>query len=304
LASDRPSFTAEWVAAIRAVEQTLPPGARVVDDPFAAPFLEHARSRLARGGLRGPLARGAAAVLAAPPFRFTQSVLVRHRVLDDLLLDEAKAGAAQLVVLGAGYDARAYRFPPGQGGPERVFEVDRPALSALKRRAVAAALGALPRHVRFVEVDFLRERVADRLVAEGFEPSLRSVFLWEGVTMYLTRAAILETLGALRAIAAPGSSIAFDVFRRPEGRDPISVAGRLAPEVVLRAIGEPLLCSFGEAGEQPLDLVRAAGWEPLFHKRSEDLQAAFERLAPGRGRVSPQIELVAARATEGGTKRG
>lgn len=291
--ASRPSRTAEWVALVRAAEQWREPALRVVDDPFAGRFLELARSPVVRGGASGPVARAAAAAMRLPLVGLAQFTLVRHRVLDDLLLAEAREGATQAVILGAGYDARAYRFPPEKGGPARFFEIDHPTLSERKRAIVASVLGAPPAHVRYVSVDFLKEKLAERLLAEGFDRGVRTVFLWEGVTMYLTRDAVLATLRAIRELAPAGSAVAFDTWGRPRSHTLRTLAARVA----LRAIDEPLLFWFEDGGETVADVLRATGFEPLFVYGTGDLQALYRKLAPGRrGRVPPNMELAAGRA--------
>lgn len=300
--ANRPSITAEWMALIRAAEQRRPLGRRVVDDPFAARFLEAAEAPFARGGVHGPLARAVVRVFEMPLVGLASFHLARHRVLDDLLLAETRAGAAQCVILGAGYDARAYRFPPGGGGPARFFEVDHPTLSARKRALVERALGgAAPPHVRFVTVDFLRERLDERLRAEGYDPGARTVWIWEGVTMYLTREANAAALAAIAALGPPGSVVGFDLWRAPRGLDPVGAAQRAVSRPFLRAIGEPILFSFGERDDDaPEAMLARAGFETIFRHDSAALQAIFATHAGRRralleGRVAPHMEVVAGR---------
>lgn len=126
--------------------------------------------------------------------------------------DRALAGClpdiAQFVVLGAGFDTRAYGLPTGT--PVRVFEVDSPTTQRVKRETLAAA-GIPSDGVTFVAADFEREDWLARLTDAGFDPAARTLFLWEGVTMYLERAAITDTLRKI-ASTAPGSVVAFDYF--------------------------------------------------------------------------------------------
>ena len=84
-----------------------------------------------------------------------------------------------------------------------VFEVDRAETQAIKRARLPAG-GA----VRYVEVDFLRDEVGARLEAAGWDRRRRSLFLWEGVTNYLTEAAVASTLGWIGA-SAPGGRVVF-----------------------------------------------------------------------------------------------
>jgi methyltransferase (TIGR00027 family) len=97
------------------------------------------------------------------------------------------AGVKQAVLLGAGFDSRAWRLPALADA--RVFEVDHPATSAEKRRRLAR-LGADFAHVRFVPVDFDQKMPAPGLVQAGFDPSQRTIVIWDGVTNYLQPEAV------------------------------------------------------------------------------------------------------------------
>src|SRR5262249_7844347 len=117
----------------------------------------------------------------------------------------------QIVILGAGFDCRAYRIP----GLEQthVFEVDHPDTQAAKRRCLERMLGPSPAHVTFVAIDFNRQRLAEVLPAAGFEAHRRTFFIWEGVTNYLTEPAVDETLRFIR-FTASGSQVLFTYVHR------------------------------------------------------------------------------------------
>jgi methyltransferase (TIGR00027 family) len=114
-----------------------------------------------------------------------------------------------LVILGAGYDARAYRFQALKTGV-KVFEVDHPATQAVKLRKLAAILGARPAHVTFVPTDFDQETLAERLFASGYDGRRKTLFIWQGVTQYLTTQAVDDTLAFVAQHSGPGSGIIFD----------------------------------------------------------------------------------------------
>ena len=113
---------------------------------------------------------------------------------------------AQFVILGAGFDTRAYRLP--NDTPVRVFEVDSPRTQMVKRETLKKA-GIDSSGVRFVPADFETEDWLACLTAAGFDPGERTLFLWEGVTMYLDREAVEDTLRKI-ASTARGSAVTFD----------------------------------------------------------------------------------------------
>jgi methyltransferase (TIGR00027 family) len=87
-----------------------------------------------------------------------------------------------------------------------VFEVDHPDSQRVKRER-AASLQPAARDVRFVPVDFTRDRLADALASAGHDPARQTTWVWEGVVMYLARADIEATLRVVEARSAPGSRL-------------------------------------------------------------------------------------------------
>jgi methyltransferase (TIGR00027 family) len=179
----------------------------------------------------------------------------RQTVYDDVV-DRYLPGIAQFIILGAGFDTRALRLP--SDAHVRSFEVDTPATVNLKQEALKKA-DVDPAGVTFVAADFEQEDWFDLLVEAGFNPAERALFLWEGVTPYLDRNAVEDTLGRIAGTAA-GSVIAFDYFSTEvlESRSPIMRIVRRS----LQKGGEPL--KFGVDSAPPLrervsELVRSCG---------------------------------------------
>jgi methyltransferase (TIGR00027 family) len=133
---------------------------------------------------------------------------VRTRFIDETLERAIAAGATQVVILGAGFDSHAYRCQELLA-PVKVFEVDRPVTQLLKQQRVNDVLGGPPPNLTFVPIDFQHEDLPDVLTRHGYDPSQRTFFIMEGVTMYLPEEAARTTF---RFVAAhpPGSGIVFD----------------------------------------------------------------------------------------------
>ncbi len=126
----------------------------------------------------------------------------------DAVVEHELPRMAQFVILGAGFDTRAYRLPPDTN--VRSFEVDAPRTQAVKRGMLQKA-GVDASRVTFAPADFEKEDWLARLVESGFDASRPALFLWEGVTMYLDRAAVEDTFRKI-ASTAQGSVVAFDYF--------------------------------------------------------------------------------------------
>ncbi|MDG3443173.1 class I SAM-dependent methyltransferase [Nitrospirillum amazonense] len=199
----RASRTALAVAALRAAHQLMD-APLVFTDPLALPLLgPEAEARIQADEAR----------LHAPPARFLRAALVaRSRFAEDALAAAVAQGVDQYVVLGAGLDTFAYRNPhPGL----RVLEVDHPATQAWKREMLAAAGIAPPAGVAYAAVDFESDTLADGLTRAGFDWNRPAFVAWLGVTVYLTRDAILDTLRRVAALPA-GSGIVFDYSLPPD----------------------------------------------------------------------------------------
>lgn len=223
--TDRPSRTAEYVAALRGLGVLLPEAGRLVDDPWGATWT--GVERLRRLGESAPWLAG---WLSRPAWGWLLYMQVRTHALDRAVEAFAQGGGKQLVLLGAGLDARAMRL---KGLGLRVLEVDHPATQRRKRALVGDAAALVPWDF---ERDPLRQLPA-RLAEQGFRSQERACVVWEGVTMYLSEAAIEETFAMLRELLCPGSVLAFTYYAQVVSRLP-TWGQRLTKRVVAR-LGEP-----------------------------------------------------------------
>jgi methyltransferase (TIGR00027 family) len=199
---ERPSTTAALVACMRALAHDGFTTATGFQDPISARFLPRRWAAL-REVLRRSLAR------ATPEQRSRAAVQIDAVALRILALDERleaalARGVRQVVILGAGLDARAFRLAALRDA--HVFEVDHPQTQAHKQR-IAAALTPLAQALTFVPVDFEKDSLATRLAGAGHHPDAPTVWLWEGVVMYLTDASLRATLAAIVAASAAGSEL-------------------------------------------------------------------------------------------------
>jgi methyltransferase (TIGR00027 family) len=135
--------------------------------------------------------------------------LIRTKYIDAKLKDAVRRGAAQIVILGAGFDSRAYRLRRDVPKDTRFYEVDFGPTQQYKKRRVEEIFMGLPTHVTYVPIDFTREKLDDVLANAGFRKDQMTFFIWEGVTYYIPDEAIRETLRFV-AGTAPQSSIVFD----------------------------------------------------------------------------------------------
>ena len=197
LEEGKPSRTAQGAALQRAAHQLLETP-RVFEDPLALRIFGAEGVRRLGFDLeryRAPASRGMRAFL-----------VMRSRYAEDRLAEACARGTRQYVVLGAGLDTFAYRNPHKR---LRVFEVDFPATQKWKREMLARQNIPVPRSLTFAPVDFERQTLAQGLKAAGFRADRPAFFSWLGVTIYLSKEAIRETLATV-ARGARGSEVVFD----------------------------------------------------------------------------------------------
>ena len=163
----------------------------------------------------------------------------RTKHIDSVLLKELESGAKQVVIMGAGYDTRGYRFY--KDFPKvRFFEVDLPVMVADKKKRVESKLSDLPNNVAYAPIDFNTQDLGRVLAKVGYKKDQKTLFIWEGVVMYLDAAAVESTLRFIAKAAAAGSSVVFDylppsVVEGTYTKDPYAI--RVADFV--RSQGEP-----------------------------------------------------------------
>lgn len=205
------SRTAEQNALFRALESALPENRRLFEDPFAQAFLEWPLALVAGLAVLPGLRQFVPWYIDHRWPGVRSSVVGRTRLIDDAITASLGGDTEQLVILGAGFDSRAYRLWGLRG--ITVFEVDHPDTQTTKRRVLEHALPTPPTHVRFVATDFKQRGLESAMAAAGYSESARTFLLWEGVTNYLTEAAVDTTLRWC-ARASPGSRLLFTYVHR------------------------------------------------------------------------------------------
>jgi len=231
------SRTAEQNALFRALESSLPERRRLFEDPLAQAFLAWPLALVARLAVVPGLQQFVPWYIDRRWPGVRSSVVARTRLIDDAITASLGEHAEQLVILGAGFDSRAYRLPGLRG--VTVFEVDHPDTQATKRRVLERALTALPKHVRFVPWDFNQRDLESAMAAAGYSESAHTFILWEGVTNYLTEAAVDTTLRWCSR-TSPGSLLLFTYVHRDVLTRPSQFIGTERLFASLEKVGEKL----------------------------------------------------------------
>jgi methyltransferase (TIGR00027 family) len=233
--------TAEAFASLRAA------GSSVHDEQVRNP--DHLASRFIALGPRlttlvkvpalRPLARRTAERMSPGAYYYE---LARVKHIDRVLSEELDSGIAQLAILGAGFDTRAYRFADRLSAT-RVFELDHPVTAALKQARARKVFGVLPDHVTYVSADLEHEGLSAVLLSAGYRSDAKTLFIWSGVSFYLSAEAVDSVLAFVQAFSEPGSSIVFDYHYRGFTDGTRDYYGAREGKRRVEELGEP--CIFG-----------------------------------------------------------
>ncbi len=220
-------------------------------------------------------------------------ILARTTFIDSMMERALPEKVPQVVFLGAGYDSRAYRFKD-LIKQTRIFELDIPATQRSKREFLKKADIPIPPQVTFIPIDFRSRSLSKALFDADFAKGQRTLFVWEGVTMYLPAAAIDNTLGFIASNSAAGSMLFFDYHTRwPEMMDAYGVK-ELFEFHETNAPGEPL--QFAVERDKIETFLSERGYETIDHLTAADIERRHLTLRDGSiaGRIPALLCFVVA----------
>ncbi|HEU5046608.1 MAG TPA: class I SAM-dependent methyltransferase [Rickettsiales bacterium] len=222
---------------------------------------------------------------------YRAAIVSRSRFIDDLVIEQYGRGIAQYIILGAGLDSFAQRHK-NIASQMRVFEVDKPSASLWKKQRLIELGFGVPDWLHLVPVDFESgESWLQELISSGFDPKQPSVIASTGVSMYLSKEAVIDTLRQIAALA-PGSTLAM-TFLLP--LDLIPADERAQHEEVYaraKASGTPFISFFSP--EEMMELAREAGFKTAHHISTQEMtQRYFSGRTDGLRPASGEVFLIA-----------
>lgn len=258
-----PAKMAEGIAMLRAYESSKPEDERICYDPYALHFvnpkiLKYAAKHRDKANTAAENNSG--------------SIVARVRYFDDFIKKSIKEGLEQLVIFGAGYDTRAYRIKELKG-KVKVFEVDHPDTQSFKVEKIKKIFGSIPEHVVYVPVDFETQTLSESLFDKGYNRSLRTLFIMEGLFMYITPKSVAETLTFIVENSGKGSAVIFDYFPESvvDGTNELEIAQDIRNFAIQQ--GEPL--QFGIKEDKLEEFLGTFGFSNIQNVTPEDYKKAY-----------------------------
>jgi methyltransferase (TIGR00027 family) len=256
-----PDSTAARVALWRALHAEIDPPPHVLEDRIGLQLLAPAEEWRRRGDMNPHFTKS-----------FRASIVARARFIEDMVLAQLERGVTQYVILGAGLDSFAQRRPD-IAARLTLFEIDRPGPQAWKRQRLDELGFGTPGWLRFVPLDFEAGGTwPEALAAAGFDAARPAIVVSTGVSMYLSRAANLDTLRQAASLAA-GSAFIMSFLLPIELADPEVRPGLEMAEKGARASGTPFISFFTPA--ELLVLAGNAGFKTAQHISADNLAARY-----------------------------
>jgi methyltransferase (TIGR00027 family) len=197
--NEKISETAIAVASLRALSNYESDEMFKCNDNYAELFLpDEKRIPLKNGKVRESIKKGI-------PKGMLEYVISRTKYFDGIFIEAVKQNIGQIVFLGAGFDSRPYRFNELLGNTQ-IFEVDTEATQKYKRALLTNSF----KNIEYVSHNFEDDNLFDKLRECGYKQLDKTLFIWEGVSFYLTKEAVLKMLKGIKENSAKGSMICFD----------------------------------------------------------------------------------------------
>jgi methyltransferase (TIGR00027 family) len=266
-----PSKMAENIAIHRFAESAKPEGERICYDPYAIHFLDPETLKLLKLLRDNPeLAKKNAKETEELFPGFTNSIIARIRYFDDFVKESLNEGIEQIVILGAGYDTRAYRIDGLRN--IKVFEVDHPDTQSFKIQKIEEIFGSVPCHVVYVPVDFEKETLDQKLFDKGYDLSKKTLFVMEGLIMYILPESVDRMLSFIVENSPKGSIVLFDYIHESIVERTCELGKNLQNYTEERR--EPL--QFGLKEDIIEDFLKERGFSNIINITGDDYKAYFE----------------------------
>jgi len=281
------SRTAEWTCLARAAS-SLETNSHYRSD-------DHIASLLVPGFLK-PLLHfplGRRLYRALSPKGIYEYVIARTKYIDAVFKRALAEKFDHILVFGAGFDTRALRFQDAAGNT-RIFELDVPVTQQAKIRRYQSQHLALPSNLVFMTIDFDKESLPAKLDESGFRKGQRSLFVLEGLLMYLQAQSVAPTFRTIQQYAGAHSWVVLDYVYASVLRNENLYYGESRAVASVSRAGEQW--HFGIEKGKVEQFLSTYGLSLIDHKDAAELERAFFTDSTGRivGRVSGVHCLVTA----------
>ncbi|MET7035752.1 class I SAM-dependent methyltransferase [Elizabethkingia miricola] len=225
-----------------------------------------------------------------PDIKYTQrlraSVVARSRYIEDIITTEIQKGTDQYVILGSGLDTFAQRNPDITSKIQ-IFEIDQPDTLAWKQKRLSETGFHIPENLHFVPVNFEKSSWWEQLLKAGFNIHKPAVIACTGVTLYLTRSTIKETLQHMVSLTV-GSVVAISFYLPVELLEKEDQPMQEMANKGAQQAGTPFISFFSP--EEVIAIAKESGLKNTNLVSTEDIKDLYfknrtDGLSPASGEV-------------------
>ncbi len=220
-------------------------------------------------------------------------VIARTKFIDTEFKNTLAEGFEQILIFGAGFDSRAIRFHT-IAKDTKIFELDVPVTQNAKIERFREKGVITPENLVLIPINFEKQSIGDRLKESGFETNKKSLFILEGLTMYLQPEAVDQIFKIIQGYSGSGSKIVFDYIYASVLRKENLYYGE---EDMLRRVSRVNEAwVFGIEKGSINEFLSKYGFEAVCHLDANDLEDRFFNDEKGKivGRVNGTHCLVTA----------
>ncbi|MGD8780375.1 MAG: SAM-dependent methyltransferase [Ignavibacteria bacterium] len=135
--------------------------------------------------------------------------IARTAFIDSIFNNACDDDIPQIVFIGAGYDTRSYRLI-NKLETTKIFELDIKTTQQRKIEILQKNKINIPNSLLFIPINFTTDNMHDVLFKAGYNSNKKTLFIWEGVTYYLTKEEIERTMNFIQKYSPEGSILCFD----------------------------------------------------------------------------------------------
>lgn len=199
-------------------------------------------------------------------------VVLREKYGDRAIEEAIATGCKQILLLGSGYDTRFFRLSSIQENSISTIEIDLPAIIEEKKSCLREKLGEIPPGLTLFPVDFNRDDL-NNIAESGFDPTLPTAYVWQGVSYYLPRESVSNVLDFVVAQMTSNSVFIFD-----SGSPLMTFKNDLVPGLnyyidLLSEVGEPFL--FGLYENEMKKWLTDKGFREVEIVQQDELELLF-----------------------------
>jgi methyltransferase (TIGR00027 family) len=205
-------------------------------------------------------------------------IIARTKYIDVVFIQALKQGFDQVAIFGAGLDSRALRFQELNQGT-RIFELDAPITQQQKLKAYRAKKLSVPNNLTFVPIDFNKDNLAEKIEQAGFITGRKTLFIMEGVTMYLSAEAVDSTFHFISEVSGTGSLIVFDYIHGGVIRGEGPYFGEKDAAKRVAKLGEAWTFALEEKEEE--NFLGKHNIQLQDHSRTQDLEDRYFKNSKG-----------------------